>query len=413
MRILVLAATTVLALSASVAAQTAVGGRLIGFSGSGFAFTPSISRQQLCQPMAPGCATGITTARNWAGGAAYNATKGSLWLTQGTRMEERDVATCDLLCSTPAILTLGAGSVASGLAFSEARDEMYQLETVPGRAAVSIRHMRSCPANVLSVCSIALPTSRHVAGAVALDEQNGLLFYASSVFTPGGAPANTILVARLADPCTIICRFNAPDCSSGSPLGPIVAAAYDECSGLLYLSDGVKTASLIRGAATCGFQAVACCPIGISGASWFGFDIEPVHPRVVGSSCVGNNCRNCPNQSLVARGDPAIGNPAFGIDGVNLPAGATFFLGLSAGGCNAPGLPISCGFYHLGAPAIFLPGAAVGGVGCSGQVNTNIPIPANYSLCGLKLCAQGYVFCASPAGPGLSILNALELTISS
>ena len=215
---------------------------LIGFT-SGATTSPLIQRQVICRPSTRVCGSGLSSASNWAGGAAFNAIQSSVWHTQGSRMAEIRVSDCRLLCSTPAHLILGTGSVASGLALSEARNELYQLEAIRGTAALHTRHLRSCVLNVLSSCRIALPSARHSAGAVAIDQRTGVFYYATSVFPTTGStlpPQNIILVAKASRPCDIICRFSVQDCKTNR-LGPITAMAFDACSGLLYVSDGKMT----------------------------------------------------------------------------------------------------------------------------------------------------------------------------
>ncbi|MEM7201922.1 MAG: hypothetical protein AAF628_16770 [Planctomycetota bacterium] len=408
------AASAAALLCAPLLAQPTTPDRLIGLTTGGPVVTPQVSRQQLCQTPSLVCPTGIASPSGHAGGAAYNALNASIWVTQGTRMEERRIADCQLICSTPANLTLGAGSVATGLAICESRFQMLQLESVLGNAAVSVRHIRSCPPQVISVCSFNLPSPRHLAGAVAVDDRNGRVFYATSVFGGLVSPQNTVLVARLDDPCNILCRFTVDSCDATTRLGAIVGAAYDACSGALYFTDGTNTTCMREpspATTPCSFRSVRCCPTG-GLLTWHGLDIEPAHPRTVGSSCIGRNCPNCPNQALVANGDPSVGNPGFSISGENLPAGMIFVLGVSPGRCQVPGLPFSCGRYVLGPRAIFLPASMVGGMRCDGQVLTSLPIPKDYSLCGLSLCAQGFVVCRTPIGNGISVLNALDVTVS-
>jgi hypothetical protein len=299
-------ALTVL-LAAPAMAQIAAPPGIIGFTSGGNSLAPLIQRQRLCQPVERVCPTGMASATGWAGGAAYNAMHGSLWHTQGTRMAEIRVSDCQLICSAAANLTLGDGSVATGLSICEARYAMYQLESVAGQAAVSIRHLRSCPPQVINACRFDTPSQNHIAGAVAVDDRRGLIYYATSVWNTAN-PANTILVAKLDAPCDIGCRIPVDVCGT-TRLGPITAMTYDSCHNLLYVSDGKQVAALqVATDVLCSARPLSCCAVGpTGGATWHGFDIEPHHPLPVGSSCIGRNCRDCPSMALTALGDPADG----------------------------------------------------------------------------------------------------------
>ncbi|MEZ5965599.1 MAG: hypothetical protein R3F56_17325 [Planctomycetota bacterium] len=406
------------ALAASSHAQV-TRGRLIGFaSDSASTLPPHILQQAVCNPGNRVCPSPLPApAVAYAGGAAYSAFNRSVWHTQGTRIVETGVDSCQLVCAVAANLVLGPGSVATGLEVCESRYEMLQLESVPGAAALSTWHIRSCPPAVIGACRIQLPSPQHVAGAVALDERHGLVLYATSIF---GAvlPANQVLVARDTDPCTIVCRFDAPGCGNLARLGAITGMAYDACDQLLYLTDGSQTAIYSNrvGTTPCDFQAVGCCgrSPGLGGFVWHGLDVEPRHPLAVGASCVGRGCPNCAAMALSAAGDPAVGNPRFAIELSNAPTNGFFQLGLAAGPCRPVGLPIFCGSWHTDlATLVLLPFVSISGNAiCDGAATIGLPIPKDYALCGAALCAQGIVICAPVSlPPAVGLTNALELVI--
>ncbi len=412
----VLFPASALALAAVASAQVIAPGRIIGFASDPAAVaSPAILSQTLCQPSLRTCPTGVGPAAGHAGGAAYNALNGSLWHTQGTRMAETRISDCQLLCSVAANLTLGPGSVATGLEICEARYQMLQLESVPGAAALSFFHLRSCPPQVTATCRFPLTTARHIAGAVALDEAHDLVLYATSVF---GAllPQNTLLIARAGSPCDIVCRTALDSCGV-TPLGAITGMTYDACDGLLYVTDGQQTAIFTNRIATdpCTFTPVGCCPRspGLLGYSWHGIDIEPVHPRAVGMSCLADRCPDCNTMALSAHGDPVLGNPAFRIDLTDAPTGGLFQLGVAAGPCTA-GFPIFCGRWHTDIPTlVLLPFAPITGTTrCDGTASVGLPVPKDYALCGARLCAQGIVVCPPFAlPPSLGLTNALDLVL--
>jgi hypothetical protein len=412
-------AVAVLTAPTQVTAQNAPG-RLIGYAAevAGPVITPPmIQRQQLCNPTERVCPSPVgSPAADWAGGLAYNAMRGSVWHTQGSRMAETRIGDCALLCSVPANLTLGVGSLATGLALSEENFALYQLESLPGAAALHTFHIRSCPPQVIASCRIQLPSLLHVAGAVEIDRRNGFVFYASSVFSPitPVGPQNTVLVAQLSDPCNIVCRFPVDGCGAAR-LGPIRGMAYDDCDGTLFLTDGKQTVTMRRsGLSPCSFQEVLCCQQGPPNQLWFGLDIEAIHARPIGQSCLGPGCRPCPNMELVAHGDPTVGNPQFALSIVNGEQGARAFLWFNIGQCRPQNVPFLCGpFYPLLSPppAVLTLGPLSGGVaGCDASATLPIPVPVDYSLCGGQLCFQGLVLCA-PSLTAIGLTNGLQIVV--
>ncbi len=405
----------VLAVMASaLGAQT----RLIGLGFDNAAvLPPALLQQTTCLPGNRICPTAFVPALvpAWAGGAAYDPRARTVWSTDGAIMVEQRVPGCLFVCRSPAMLTLGPGSVASGLEICPALGQMLQIETVPGAVALHVWNIATCPIALVATCAMPLPSIAHVAGGVAIDDANGLVFYATSVFG-GGGPANQILVANIANPCQIVCRIPVANCG-GAILGAIKALAFDECRQELIMSDGAQTLTMRRaGVGPCAFLPTQCCPLSPAVATygWVGFDIEPLHPTSVGVSCLGPNCAPCPNMNLATSGDPVIGNPLFSLDLSGAPLGSVFALAVSGGPCVVPGLPIFCGLWHLQmATTVFLPMVPVaGGAPCQGAASVPLPIPKNYSLCGVPLCFQGVVICLSTSGPGFGLTNAVDAILN-
>jgi hypothetical protein len=408
---------TVVTLLAAAASAQLTRGRLIGFaSDAGALVPPQVVNQTLCAAGARACPSPLPapTAAH-AGGAAYSAFNRSVWHTEGTRIVETGIDPCQLICSVSANLVLGPNSLATGLSVCESRYQLLQLESVPGAAALSVFHIRSCPPAVISTCRVTLPTPQHLAGAVALAEREGLIFYGASVF---GAvvPANVVLVARDGDPCNVVCRFDAAGCGTLARLGPITGMAYDDCERLLYITDGRQTAVYAnRGGTTpCDFQPITCCgdSPNVGNLRWHGFDVEPRHPGVVGMNCLERRCPNCTSMALTALGDPTVGNPRFAIELRDAPTGSVFQLGIAAGPCRPVGLPIFCGNWHtdLGS-LVLLPFMPISGsTTCDGTATLGLPIPKDYALCGAALCVQGLVVCRPVVlPPAIGLTNALAL----
>lgn len=389
---------------------------LIGFATDSATTNPNvIARQVLCTPGERVCPTGMATpASPWAGGAAYNALRRSVWHTQGTRMSEVRIDDCQLLCSAAANLTLGNGSLCTGLEICESRHAMYALESTAGVAALTVWDIRACPPQVRNTCSFTLPTRSHIAGAVAVDEREGRIFYAASLWTTA-VPQNFVLVARLGDPCNILCRFPVDTCGNRGMVA-ITGMTYDACDGLLYVTDGSQTAVLrTRPTSPCDFVAVACCERSpaIATYGWHGIDIEPPHAEPVGASCTGLNCPSCPSMRLSVRGDAVIGNPEFALEVHDAPSPSVFFAALSPGQCRVPGLPVFCGRWHTDlSGVVFLPGIALtGAAGCNGDATLPLPIPYDYALCRAVLCAQGIVACRNATALGFGLTNSVEIHI--
>lgn len=406
-----------LTLAATLLAGAAPAQRtLIGFATDNPALTPNaLVRQVQCQPGTRVCPTGMPTPPSpWGGGAAYNAAHRSVWHTQGTRMSEVRIDDCQLLCSEAANLTLGPGSLCTGLEICESRDAMYAVESVPGAAALTVWDLRACPPAVRSVCRFTLPSRNHIAGAVAVDERQDRIFYAASLWTTA-VPQNVVLVARLSDPCNIVCQFPVETCGNTGMVA-LTGMTYDACEGALYVTDGTQTVVLrSRPTAPCDFVAVACCPRspGLGTYVWHGIDIEPVHAGSVGASCTGLNCPTCPAMALSAIGDPVVGNPQFGLSLANAPSPSVFVGAIAPGPCHLPGLPVFCGRWHTDlAGIVWLPGLGLAGApGCNGNIDVRLPIPYDYVLCGANLCVQGVVVCRNSTAFGLGLTNALELRI--
>ena len=249
---LALAAGLTLTLAAGLLpAQVQTRGHLIGYTaptGSPALTPPAVLRQTVCNPLERVCATadiGIPVATH-AGGLAYDGGAKAVWYTQGTRLFQISLDGCERLCAAATERTLGTGTLTTGLAFSEARRSLYQLESIPGVAALHTLSAVPCPPRSTGACRFQLPSNRHLAGAVAIDQRNGFVFYAASIFDPAAAnPQNVVLGAQLSNPCNIVCRLPVPNCGRVS-LRAIRGMAYDDCDGVLYVTDGSQTTILRR-----------------------------------------------------------------------------------------------------------------------------------------------------------------------
>lgn len=407
----------VAALAATVTAQ-GPSDRIIGYtaSPSPAGSPPALQRQVLCNAAQRLCAAIGAPVSAHAGGAAYDGARQTLWYTQGTRLVETLIDGCSTQCTVSAALALGASSVASGLTLQESTRTLWQLETIHGTAAVHQWSLRGCPPVAGPVCRIPLPTNRHVAGAIALDGRSGFLFYAASIFGTASGPANVVLVASVASPCNVICQFRVDACDPITPLGPITGMAHDTCSDSLYVTDGRNVVQLRKTSSRpCDWQAVSCCTQPPNNQRWYGVDVEPLHPRDIGRSCVGRGCPNCTDMRLVALGDPVIGNQLFGFRVEGGPTGGLAFLAFNIGDCQPHGVAFLCGpiYPALLPPLAIVPmGPLTGSATCRGAVTLPVPVPIDYGLCGGAMCFQGIVLCRTPGSiGGVSLTNGVQVVV--
>jgi hypothetical protein len=406
-------------LAAALAASVSAQGQLIGLGyDPAVVNVPVILQQTLCQPGARLCpAVGMVNplAVPWAGGAAYNGRNESMWTTDGILIVETRLRNCQPICRVPAARALGPASFAGGLEILPGPGVMYQVESLPGVAQLHRWDISVCPPVLTASCQLPLPSPQHVCGGIAIDEVNGEIFYATSVFGALG-PANVVLGAPLNNPCNIVCRIPVQGCGT-LVMGALRGFCFDECRQVMHLTDGNQTLSLRRaGAGPCQFAQIACCAASPNTGpyGWVGVDVEPQHAQPVGAACFGVNCVPCPNMALGTIGDPVLGNPTFQLEVTGAPVASVMAIGLSPGGCNVPGLPLLCGNWHptLGS-TFFLPSVPVGGaLPCQGTATLPLPIPTNFGLCGAPLCFQGVIVCLASGSPGLALTNAVNVVLN-
>jgi hypothetical protein len=404
--------TLFLALTAPLAAQ---GGPLIGFGADPAGAQPALMRQALCNPTGVVC-TNVLPApvAAHAGGAAFDPRRESVWHSEGTRLFEVAPDGCVQGCARPADLALGPNSLVGGLTFDTTAGLLIQVESIGGQGAIVSYEFPAgqvCPQRQSS-CVFPLSSADHHVGAVALDARRDLLYVAASDFTRNG-PFNRIMVFdRNVPGCQVLCMQLAQNCGR-SVLQAIRAMAYDECADRLYVSDGRQTVvfAVRRAGAGCpSFAPESCCPTAApNGQLWAGFDLLPISPRRLGEGCLPRrSCPTCPTPpALTTFGAPVVGNAAFQFRIADAPTGSNAFVIVSPGPCNP--LPFGCGTVFPSLPTLVLGPTAVLGAGtCDGGARFPLPIPANFGLCDLLLCAQGILVC--PAG-GLGLTNAQVVPI--
>ncbi len=401
---------------------------LIGWAASGTSTTPgSIDVQKVfptCIPSTVRCTSvHLNSPVSYAGGTAYQPELQMVWTSDGLTIQGRYLSSCKAFCSFPATRALGtAGSRVSGLAYRRTvvglakwKKALFQLETVPGRAAIvtyiPVASPKACWTPV-SKCSIPLPAG-WIAAGLAYDQIHDVLFFSASGKNALGAWQNIIYAARAGSPCKLICKSPlVPNCQNGF----IAGLAYDNRRGILYMTYGAMTKRVFVDLKTCFFKFdTACCRKG--NRPWRGLALIPGWIKIpVGKPCAGKGCRLCLNMSPVtAGGDPALGNTGFRVHLANGPAGRWGFLVLGAGNCtkgiSIPGL---CGPLY---PSFWIPPLVLGphmilGRLCSGTTGQPLPIPVDARLAGQALCAQWLVLCRAGTGLGISMSNAITFTIA-
>lgn len=403
-----LASIALLAFALPLAAQSQP--RLIGFTqlmNNLKTNTSTCATQQCAVPGVPVPPSPI------AGGTAYDANRGAVWMTNGFVLGMFDPLNCAPLCPPFALGPILGNALATGLALNENKGIMFLSDNMD-RIHVLKPACPMLPGNVCSLVGV-LPAGYKV-GGIASDDVNSLLFYAASDWS-AAVPNTIVYVAPQNAPCAPICKFQVPNGCIGLTLGHITGVAYQCCRDIVWLTDGRLSMGLAFSKANCSVQLLTCCAMP-GNDRYVGLCIEPSHPATVGSSCTAPNCAPCATMAHDHVGDPTLGNPSFGLRLVNAPANASSLLVLNLGACNPPGIPIGIFCGPLLVPlaptspiTVLMPTG--GTTGCTGGGTLNLAIPLNPFFCGITLSSQFLIVCPSAAGIGTGVSNCLSWTISS
>lgn len=348
----------------------------------------------------------------YAGGTAYDPRHQSLWVSDGRALVEVGLTTCKILC-TPKPNIMQQGAVFSGLAVARKRGMLYHLESVPGYLGILPWNNSSCPpVPTKGGCFMQIDKSA-TAGGLAYDEVRDLLYY--TVSTPGvTGPTNMLYVASPTNACNPICKVNLPVCGTSTLMGMITGLAYDPCTKQLYATDGQATMRLsMLDPQKCSLKLIDCCTKQAGGGLYQGLAVlRGWSQQNVGSSCVTQGCPYCPSlQTAFFGGDPALGNPDFGIQMSNGPSGSLGTLAIGLGNCTT-GTPFLCGnlYLSLSSPILVLPMGTLQGNQCLATAQLKVPIPTNSNLCGIKVCLQSLAVCG---GGGLyhALSQGLQFTL--
>ena len=412
-----LSALTLLALGCALPAQTK--SMLVGLTRN----TPLLVRQSLdcaaqtCRPALP---TPMPPVMPEAGGAAYDATRSGVWLSDGFRVILVDADDCRTLCQ-PFAAPVSQRSLATGLAFDETKDVLWLSDS----ANALTQCKAGCPATQVSRCQLTnLPTG-HVLAGLASDDVRGLLFYAASAFNTPAIQPSVVYVAKMGDPCNPFCKVQLTSCGT-NPLGPVTGLGFDPCTNLLYATDGRQTLAVKLDVGNCTFSVVQCCG-GVLPVNdpYVGLDVLPSRATSSGKSCLSTVCGSCTTVPMqhTTIGDPTLGNPAFGLALTSTPNDSAVnqvraFLLVGDGPCTSPGIvvPPLCGPILVPLkptpPVVLGPFTPQGTSGCDGAVRVKVPVPVNASLCGIPLSSQFVVTCSRQLAVGMSVSNCLSWMVS-
>ncbi|MEM7201027.1 MAG: hypothetical protein AAF628_12210 [Planctomycetota bacterium] len=361
-----------------------------------------------CATPATQCSLGRTLADGWDGGVAYVPARNTTWYSDGAELTEI-AGSCGLACSVTPKLVLGRLSRIGGLAASPGLEELYQVESIAGRAAITTYSISAGCAVAGGSTTFTLPTPFHRAGAIAYDGARQHLWVASSAFWIGGAANVLYLFERTRTGWSQLCTAPVDSCSRPA-VGQIQGMAFEACRRVLWIADAgrVYEQSVSYRTPCPTLTSLGCCG-SPGGEACHGLDVELGQVQSVGSSCTSRGCVSCPNMVLAVRGRPVVGNKAVQLQVLNGPTGGTGFAMLNGGPCR--GVPFACGqlYPSLVTPWIVVPmGTLAGSRRCDGDAFFTFPIPNNYGLCGVELCAQGLVICPSL---DLALTNGLNLLI--
>lgn len=261
----------------------------------------------------------------------------------------------------------------------------------------------TCPIGQLgSFCRLPAGLNAPLTG-ITEDKRDGSVW----VCDASGQVANVVFSA--AGGCTIRRIFRVL-CPGATSLLSLRGITIDACRDILYVTDNLGTVATVTTAGAvlrcCAYQRVQ------PARHLVGLALKHEGAVEIGRGCTGPNCPPCqPRASL--RGLPVLPSRCFGIELSDAPSAGTAFLMLNVGGpCSTIPIAGLCGPLYIGVPNWFSPATPIvpsGGGLCDGTASYSLPLPNNYFLCGLEICAQWLVLC--PAG-GIGLSNGLDFRLN-
>ncbi|MHC4851849.1 MAG: hypothetical protein ACYTF5_07500 [Planctomycetota bacterium] len=367
------------------------------------------------------------------GGTAYDAARNAVWVSDGRAIALQQVANGQVSCQFNATLsgTFGKNYFVSGLAHSNKRKQLIQMEMVVGTTSNSLRlrfyDTSACPPKLLNTtCSFAIPTTNApgVAHGLAYDEARDLIFFTMSGSGFAGWTSSVNYISY-----SIACLGPVKPISFPVPLfsqcgganTPVKAMTYNSCTRILYVTEGTVTLKMDISnlAKPVNLNAsTPCCKFNVKNKVWNGLAIVPNSViKSVGTSCLSSGCPSCSNMTLgFTGGDLALGNQDLAIQITGAPAGGTAGFYISLGNCVTPGLslPGLCGAIHTpisaGQPLFIGNFSLSSGSGCTGIMKIPTPMPSDRSVCNTSICSQFLIRCPSGGGAG-GLTNAIEFRV--
>ena len=333
---------------------------------------------------------------------------------------ETTVRGCKPRCKPIKTILSNSKAFVSGLAIAQKKPRLFQLATTEYYFEVITYDLKNCP-KAVSKCAYTFPTTgglvRPVAGGIAYDEVNDLLYISISHRLTTGGYANQCFVSKASSPCKPICKIKILPASTKLVTG----LAFDNCHRGLFATDGQITQAHY-------FSKGNHCQPKIGGPckkqnapKWQGLCIIPGQKQInYGKSCTSKPCQSCPSMNAgTTGGDPVFGNSTFGFRLNNAPTGSIGIFLLRYGPLSPTGVPMLCGkLYATNGPIVYVGFSALGGSGtCGGNSILPFPLPsgpgAHNALCGKPLSGQWIVYCKSGSLTGFGgVSNAFQFQVT-
>jgi hypothetical protein len=379
--------------------------QIYGFAQGDALFDRSLTGGSLCahdtvvdDPIGP--------AVEWsAGGATFDRQRNSIWITNGTVLQERSMDAFGVLCTQPPLFALKSTHV-SGLTYDIGRNQLVQLETRDGTAALRFYGVGGAGGCLTStgVCALQLPAGQR-ATDVAIDSRRDLLWIAVRS-APGPFLAVTTLRAYRRQDCQMVC--------SAVVLGHVDALCYRENDDRLLAATRTKMLQIhVQWSRSCPTVVIEseCSDYFSDARGLRGFDYRLAHGIPASASCAGAEpgCSVC-KPLLDPVGTPVVGNAAFAMRVSNAVPGGSVTMWIKPAPW-AP-TPFACGTLYTP------PGSSIevatnvplmGALPCTGTSLVPQPLPLNYTLIGQHY-VQAAVTCP---GGGTSLTNATLLFVGS
>jgi len=348
--------------------------------------------------------------QRWAGGTAYDASRGGVWVSNGAQLMLLGAEDCAVLCPPSTFPGVAASEVLTGLAMNESTGVLFAL-TSQGRL---IRAHNTCPPTFIDACNTGLsPTNSAATSGLAVDEALGLLFFSYSDFA---THQSRIAYSTLLAPCQLLGSRAVGPCSPATPYNAVTGLAVDWCQSILYLTDGHR----VQGwqytynpfTQAISYTVSQCCSgPSVLGDPMVGLCVRPPLARSVGQSCRSGLCPPCPMDHRTIT-DPTVGNPNLRLGLENAPGQSFAWLIIGGGPCApAPTIFPLCGpiLAGGGAPPVLTLGPQLTGtgLGCSGSADWTLQVPMSSVFCGTVWSSQVAVLCPSAILPGTSLSNCL------